>query len=1167
MPCSLCRGKGHNKKTCPRRHNQNLQSSNRQHDPSSSSLATLSPPSHRALSQAPSTPSSNSVDTFPSPLQAALPDSDYDQSPPPSAPQSPASQGRVVQDGWDRKHGPGPHASVSPSQLSVHELDAMDHQPQPDPFFPPSVPDVIQQYAIRWPVFRSLSPTQKRQLQADVQPLFVELLALEQQGAPIEPAIGRILQIPANHLRQASSFQAKNNKNREQGRADAGGRNIAQAIALVSSKKTALAVKSLTSLPPVPLTEETLQTLLTRTRLHEPAEDAAFPELPPDAPRVASIVNRHMLAILRRAAQNSNALDLQGWCLEILKRLYEVAQIREGLNVIFLRLINGTMPPSLLPVFLARKQIALDTGKGDIRAVTWGSMFMYLATAYVRRLSGLDFLPYELGLGAKGGTTRALVVANLAVRLSDHHAVFKVDIEKAYPSTDRAAAIRDAYATEQFRPMFRLLDAAFRDGTDILTFDPGKARYVQHAVMPSGLHIGDTASTALFVNHVGPAVRAGAAVQHCTAVSIQDDITLLGPADHLPTAARALRDALPQEYTLNATKSYFVWPRSSPVPEVFYQEVEAMGMRVHDRAWASLVGGVVSTFDSVEVIQQVQQFLLAKLKRRYQALWDTVARKEMHAQTSLLIITKSIFPRIHHLLRALPPAVLAPITEWFDAEIVQAVKKVCGLKSQELTQLQCLQLQAKPKAGGFNLPKTADISALAYVAGAADAAEDVYERFRGAENELPRLHGLDAAVAVTRDLVEANPVDVHGGSSRIHVLPPEASLPDEATDFWPHFGALGGKLRVYMGALSNSERAKAKLQASYTASLSDSTRHQLFAEAAAAGDRVQVRLAAAAAGMPMFVGQIPSAPLFKIGNDEFRAHAQLVLGQPLFERIPGTCICAGGEYELTAENFNDHLLSCKRLTCAKISRHDGILAVAHAEAGKMAIVSRSHLQLPYRPSVSNPGRKVRADQWLYNPDADQRDVETDVTVGHPGSDGEIVAQALNSGHCLSRLEKGKILKHEQTSAAHDAEFVPVAMTTYGGFGPKGQRFFDFVGQHASRNFPLDFPEHQMFEAHLKAGMFAALVRGNHRVVASAYNTLSRLNPVALPRSDRLARYKPNPRYADYELGGDFGDPSDSETDGGGDSQLLSIITDTIPLENLPAEQDAQQGDDWDSDTG
>ena len=956
---------------------------------------------------------------------------------------------------------------------------------------------------------------------------------------------------------------------------------------MVFANKSRAAAAQLTRTPAPPVTHKTADAIGKKLAASAASLAGNVPKPPPNTPLLATISRKKLKQVIKTLARKTTQ-DLLGWTADHVWTLYQDPTHRPTIDFLILSIANDELPPQIRDLLLTR--IGMQVQKPDstdFRVVSWGSMFTTITGAYLLSLCNTQFLlPEQLAIGAAGGPTLAAILIQTAFEdarpnynPADPFVAIKVDISKAYPSSNRPRVLQQAFSQKELAPAHKFLYMQYSRPTPIVIKDPRTREIKAHVQQPSGVFEGETFGSVAFCTYIQPALQA--AVQGTTAqvIADMDDLHLVGPLSQALDAFAALKASLPKELKTN-NKSWVLFPFSdempSELPPAIAERIAASNLK-HKFRWAPTLGTVVADFEHPQTRIQIADHIATTTQKRHERLFQILNDPKLDPQPALQLLRLSALPRLHHLLRSIPPKIITPIAEDFYSLILNALASIA--QSQTLREAAQRDAQQQPETDdqkaalaaiiqstlplsftGLGLTYIPAIASAAFYAAHAEAAPLVLSRYP-ALAEAPPHQDLSETITEIQDLIESQPAPLRPARRNVHKAT-DVVLPADQ-QFWTFYGSPDSPLWTALNPAypasqqSQNETQESnnpanvpilkKAQASITECIHQQSwnlRTEHIDSIADPSLRQQHRIRLSSISLPLSHLPLTCPPMnthFRFKSQEFAITIKRRLGLPVFEHLK-RAICKCGK-ELTAATAAEHILACKnfRYLHTKLV-HDPCQMVVVRAAKNIGVLSQVkpvsrgffHKQHRSKPTTTT---RPQVDLELFNWNNPNMDI--DLTITHPHSlshrihpddreqqkkiTPEDVIQEPDLP--LREAEFKKHQKHAELCRKHGNDFRALAMTTYGAFGPDSNHILNALSERASELFPTDYPkENNSFAIDTRRELSQTLHRGLSALLTRAVATIQR--PTVLPeawsgpqeeditiRSRRSRSVRPPSRYA------------------------------------------------------
>ena len=513
-------------------------------------------------------------------------------------------------------------------------------------------------------------------------------------------------------------------------------RCILRAVAIVQeggARAMSRASHALLQLPPVAVSADTVQQL---QRLH-PQPVGAMRDLPSHlaAPLVA-VDSASLLRVLKRRVDNGSAPGPSGWTGSHLMVLANSGQpeVQAGLCALVKDICNGVFTGDTKRRLLASVLIPLSKGAqtSAVRPIAVGEVLVKLAAHYSMTLIEEKLLKLfpriQYGVKRPGGSESAAQLIRAALdessRVCSSSVALQLDFMNAFNACSRSQAWERLLSTPETESMWRMFHWAYSEGSDLLLYD----RSALHSVLQSleGVRQGCPFAAFAFALLVQPLYEAAIAdLPTVKAISVLDDITLIGPLDDVMTAFdRVQAQAASFRLQLQVPKcKLFIPPTSHPLAESIRV---AAAPRQLECTSSLLALGVTHGHDSA-----VTEHCLA-MARSHERFFDALTHPAMPAQVGFALLRYCAVPRMSFLARTVQPHLFRETAELFDGMVRDCFTRLVQLerrmREDQLPHMSAAQLAERISlpisSGGMGLRPFTRISHAAYFSSLAAVMPD-----------------------------------------------------------------------------------------------------------------------------------------------------------------------------------------------------------------------------------------------------------------------------------------------------------------------------------------------------------------------------------------------------------------------------------------------------------
>ena len=472
---------------------------------------------------------------------------------------------------------------------------------------------------------------------------------------------------------------------------------------------------------------------------------------------------------------------------------------------------------------------------------------------------------------------------------------------------------------------------------------------------------------------------------------IQDDGNLVGDKSSLQQALAIIRsDGPPRGLFLRADKSLVFCPRH-PQGDQFPLEPEIK--RVSEggvRVLGSPVGNAAFSKAFVEAKVDELEFLLGKLE----------LLQDPHTQFALLRSCYSL-PKLSYLTRTAPPASIMQSYQRFDQAVRQSLEALLG---SSLTNTQWTQATLPVSQGGMGLRSAADHAPGAYLVSVLSSAKIIHE-----------VTGVEV---VEGGMEDGGPVRLPGG----HIA---AALP----------------LLNHMVPEPHTVQTITDSSQKVISHTIDSHIHQQLATSMT---EVRDKARLNSLGVPRSSDWLNTLPSKALGLHlkplEFTTMVRYRLGLPVFQ-AEGPCPACGRH----SDRLGDHALGCAQQG-ERIYRHNALRDIVFQSAQQACLSpTREERFLITERESERPG-DVKIPNWISG-----QDCALDITVISPLQEARVRKAAEEAGSALEHRFNAKMTKSFDSCRAEGIHFLPLVVSTLGGWHPQAIKAITRLGKQLGRH--------------------------------------------------------------------------------------------------------------------
>src|SRR5580658_115355 len=263
--------------------------------------------------------------------------------------------------------------------------------------------------------------------------------------------------------------------------------------------------------------------------------------------------------------------------------------------------------------------------------------------------------PIHLGIGTPNGCES--IVHNLQHVLKQPQqpvAALTIDFANAFNAVSRQAVLSSLYSMPALSSLFRIVDFAYSEPSDLLVRDKNRQLY-PGVFSVQGVRQGDPLSSLLFALTVHPVYQA-VVTNHPSvqATAIHDDVTLVGPPDDL---VQAYRTVVEQAKTINLhvqphkCQLVYFHNETEPLSSLVTNFIRNHRISYQDEA-AVILGAPIGTNH-----ESVERLATTMLKDQL-AILDYLLHDAMPVQEAMLLLRISSTHKLDYLLRCVRPAAM-----------------------------------------------------------------------------------------------------------------------------------------------------------------------------------------------------------------------------------------------------------------------------------------------------------------------------------------------------------------------------------------------------------------------------------------------------------------------------------------------------------------------------
>jgi hypothetical protein len=448
------------------------------------------------------------------------------------------------------------------------------------------------------------------------------------------------------------------------------------------------AARALSSAPLAPLINDTVEKL----RVLHPPSTEPMASLPDTAVGIADIDPARLESVLRKRIHNGSAPGVSGTTGSHLLALWENATPagRIGFQLLIRDICNGVFDGELRERLLACVLVPLKKKDNGVRPVAVAEVFVRCAAHYMMSLIEDDmpeFFPrIQFGVKFPGGSETAaqLTRAELAYAATKHADVIalKIDFKNAFNAMMRARVWAALCDHPRASPILKAFHWQYSGSSPLLVYDSG--RLFAELRSSNGVRQGCPFAAFAFALAVQPLYEAALReAVDCNGFSIQDDLTIVGPAEQVMRAYDYLKQHAQTDLGLElvTAKCQVYLP-----PTITAQQEQSIGLLCSTRhlAYSRQMESLGVMFGpAASVIAHCNS---AVDDSRY--FFDCISHPSMHTQTASILLRYCAIPRMGYLARTTHPDLLFEPARRFDQMALAAQLTILQQTDESLTSLE-----------------------------------------------------------------------------------------------------------------------------------------------------------------------------------------------------------------------------------------------------------------------------------------------------------------------------------------------------------------------------------------------------------------------------------------------------------------------------------------------
>lgn len=466
------------------------------------------------------------------------------------------------------------------------------------------------------------------------------------------------------------------------------------------------------------ITEETLHSL---RRLH-PQAAHSLPAPPSNTALDLVAVDWAKLGpLIKHRIDNGAAPGPSGWTGSHLQLLADCGDplVITGLRMLVKDLCNGVFTGATQQRLLActLQPVSKDGSDSNVRPIAMGEVMVKLAAHYAMSLIderlGELFPRIQFGVKHAGGSECAshLIRATLTHSATAHADTIALvtDFMNAFNSANRSRMWTTLLGDSRTEPIWRMFHWAYSVASPLLVYD----RHNLRAVLQSseGVRQGDPFAAFVFAFFVQPLYEAAiAGMPECHAVSIQDDLTLIGPQQAVFAAFDRIRELAASTYHLHlrVDKCSVFLPATVPAEDRERILAQCNSRSLAHSAQLKSLGVMHGPAEAIKVHAM-------EAVERHRAFFDALTHPDMPVQIGLTLLRACALPRLSYLARTTLPIHLSDAAQCFDRMALACFSKLSGIPLEQPEEIE-RQMRLPLSMGGLGLRAVTSYSHAAYFA-------------------------------------------------------------------------------------------------------------------------------------------------------------------------------------------------------------------------------------------------------------------------------------------------------------------------------------------------------------------------------------------------------------------------------------------------------------------
>ena len=475
---------------------------------------------------------------------------------------------------------------------------------------------------------------------------------------------------------------------------------------------------------------------------NKPKDGEVMPVLPDDEPDMVPIPLDKVKAAFKASA-NGSAPDVWGISPAAWYVLTENTTCLAGLGTLVSaiandsKMIDATSRQMLLACLLVPIRKRNARSKKDIRPITIPSSIIKVGERYKlgclteQNISAL--IPsMQLGVNTSAGVEKAVhsMQANgeVATATGDKDfAEINGDLSDAYGKISRAQLAQAVYSKQEAAPLHKIVSFCYKEPTYQLSYDKmGNLAFT--SMSQEGVRQGGVSSSILFAIGLQEIIKqVKAAFPNVKITAIMDDVNLQGKVKEVfPAFDLFVRLASEWGLQLNKAKSAVMHSGDEASAEL---KSECHKRQLPEpRKFIKTLGTIIGNDD-----EAVKEFVQRQVQEAIDVM-DKLHHKAISKQNAMRMLLQCIHPRLSYLARVVRPELVDREFRQFDTAAQATLARILGIRQDELTDKQRLQIQLPIKQGGFGLRAYQQTAPIQYLSSTLSAHEFISEAWESVIN-------------------------------------------------------------------------------------------------------------------------------------------------------------------------------------------------------------------------------------------------------------------------------------------------------------------------------------------------------------------------------------------------------------------------------------------------